>query len=415
VRATLELSNSLSGSNSERMLVERVLRPRYRSWPARSSAAGQVRRSAPVASCNSDHSGSAATWLPQSFVCAGLLFLLLWIPLLAAAQRSSGENSELQKATSEEPSAIEPQLDPLRDCLARSDKKCAVEAYSRLRDPKLNDNPQYLDLSAQVMSLENKEPEALDAIDRAIRMEPTRASYVMTKGKIFQRSQDQANAIQFFLQAVHLRPGWIEPVYSIGMSFFILGNEEKDNEYYDRGAKHFKAALALDPSCHKAEFMLGVVEALENHLERGKEHFEKALKMNPQNAYYHLEYGVLLNRMGDNEGALREMGLAETLDHFNAMAYFNLGRMEARQENYPKAKAQLETAVQLDANLSVAYYWLIQVYHRLGLSELSQAAYKQFELAKAREQQEGTDPVEAALSHSDLDNRDSLPKQDSHK
>ena len=402
------------------MIFECVLRPRYLSRSARSCTAGQVRRSAPVAGCNSDHSGSAATWLPQSFVCAGLLFLLLLIPQLAAAQRSSGENSKVQKATSEEPSAVKVQpaseLDSLRNCLARSDRKCAIEEFSRLHDRKLND-PQYLDLSAQVMSLENKEPEALDAIDRAIRMEPTRASYVMTKGKIFQRSHDQANAIQFFLQAAHLRPGWIEPVYSIGMSFFILGNEEKDNEYYDRGAKHFKAALELDPSCHKAEFMLGVVEALENHLERGKEHFEKTLKMSPQNAYYHLEYGVLLNRMGDNEGALREMRLAETLDHFNAMAYFNLGRMEARLENYSKAKAQLETAVKLDSNLSVAYYWLVQVYRRLGLPELSQAAYKQFELAKAREQQEGTDPVEAALSHSDsdLDNRDSLPKQDSRK
>jgi tetratricopeptide (TPR) repeat protein len=303
----------------------------------------------------------------------------------------------------------------LRDCLARSDRRCAMQAFSRLRDPKLKGDPQYLDLSAQVLSLENKEPEALGAVDRAIRMEPTRASYVMTKGKIFQRSHDQVNAIQFFLQAAQLRPGWVEPVYSIGMSFFILGNEEKDNEYYDRGTRHFKAALELDPSCDKAEFMLGVVEALEDHLEKGKEHFEKALKMSPQSAYYHLEYGVLLNRMGDRDGALREMRMAETLDHSNAMAYFNLGRLEARLENYSKAKAQLETAVQLDPNLSVAYYWLVQVYYRLGLSELSETTYKKFELAKAREQQDEADPVEAAISHSNLDTGGSLPEQDSRK
>jgi tetratricopeptide (TPR) repeat protein len=416
VRATLELSNSLSGLNSERMLVECVLHSWYIARPARSCTAGQVRESDPVARCKSAHPRSAATWLPQSFVCAGLFFLL--IPLVAA-QRSSVENSKVQKSIPEEPSAVEvqlaPELDPLRDCLARSDRKCAMEAFSKLRDPKLNDDPQYLDLSAQLMSLENKEPGALAAIDRAIRMEPTRASYVMTKGKIFQRAHDQAKAIQFFLQAAQLRPGWIEPVYSLGMSFFIVGNEEKDNEYYDRGARHFKAALELDPNCHKAEFMLGVVEALEEHHEKGKEHFEKALKMSPQNAYYHLEYGVLLNRTGDSDGALREMRLAEALDHSNTMTYFNLGRLETRLENYSEARRQLETAVQLDPNLSVAYYWLGRVYHRLGLSELSQAAYKNFELAKAREQQEEADPIEAALSQSDLATRDSLPEQDSRK
>jgi tetratricopeptide (TPR) repeat protein len=392
------------------MPVECVLSPWCISWLARSFTAGQGRKFYPVARCKSGNTRSAATW----FVRAGLFFLL--IPLVAA-QRSSVENSKVQK--SEEPSAVEVQLaselDPLRDCLARSDRKCAMQAFSMLRDPKLNDDPQYLDLSAQVLSLENKEPEALGAVDRAIRMEPTRASYVMTKGKILQRSHDQVNAIQFFLQAAQLRPGWVEPVYSIGMSFFILGNEEKDNEYYDRGARHFKAALELDPGCHKAEFMLGVVEALEDHIEKGKEHFEKALKMSPQSSYYHLEYGVLLNRMGDSDGALREMKVAETLDRSNAMAYFNLGRLEARLENYSKAKPQLETAVQLDPNLSVAYYWLVQVYYRLGLSELSEATYKKFELAKARERQDEADPVEAAISHSDLDAGGSSPVQDSHK
>ena len=84
------------------------------------------------------------------------------------------------------------------------------------------------------------------------------------------------------------------------MSFFILGNEENNVEYYDRGARHFKAALEVDPNCHRAEFMLGVIEAVEDHLEKGKEHIENALRMSPQNAYYHLHYGILLNQMGDS-------------------------------------------------------------------------------------------------------------------
>jgi tetratricopeptide (TPR) repeat protein len=319
-------------------------------------------------------------------------------------------NGEAGKERSVVGTHLAAELAPLRNCLAGADRKCAIEAFSKLQASKFKDDPEYLDLSAQVMSLEGKTTEALAAVDRAIKMEPTRADYLMTQGQIYQRSHDQIDAIQSFLQAAKLRPEWVEPAYSLGMSFFILGNEDNNIEYYDRGARHFQLALELDPNYHKAEFMLGIIEALEDRLGKGKEHIERALKMSPRNAYYHLHYGILLNRMGDSEGALREMKLAESLDHFNPLTYLNLGLLEARLQNYAEARKRLETAVQLDSNLSSAYYSLIRVYRHLGLSELSQAAYEKFQLAKGREQQEEADPVGAALSSSDLRTRDSLPE-----
>jgi tetratricopeptide (TPR) repeat protein len=322
--------------------------------------------------------------------------------------------SNLKGEAGEDHSAVEahlaPELDPLKNCLARADRKCAIEAYAKLQGTKFKDDPEFLDLSAQVMSLEHKNTEALATINRAINMEPTRAPYLLTQGQIYQRSHDQIDAIQSFLQAAKLRPGWVEPAYSLGMSFFILGNEENNSDYYDRGARHFRASLELDPNCHKAEFMLGVIEAIEDHLEKGKEHIENALRMSPQNAYYHLHYGILLNRLGDSEGALGEMKIAEALDHSNPMTYLNLGLLESRLGNYTEARKRLETAIQLDSNLSSAYYCLGGVYRHLGLSDLSQDAYLKFQRAKAREQQEESDPVEAALSPSDLHAHTEVPK-----
>ena len=346
------------------------------------------------------------------FIFVDLLVLL--VPLWVFAQSSPIESSGVPEPTQETRSTVSPQasseLSSLRDCLARADRKCAIEAFSRLQNYKFKDDAQYLELSAQVLSLEHNEAEALAAIDRAIQMDPKQASHLVIRGRIFQKSHDQFHAIESLLQAAQLRPGWIEPVYSLGMSFFILGNEEDNNEYYDRAALHFNAALKLEPNSHKAEFMLGVVEAIEDHLDKGKAHFENALKMDPQNSYYHLEYGILLARLGDDNGGLREMTLAGTLDRTNPMIYYNIGRLEARHGKYAEARKQLETAVQLNSNLSAAYYSLGGVYNHLGLTELSQAAYKEFQLAKARGQQEETDPVEAALSRSDLDARDMAPK-----
>jgi tetratricopeptide (TPR) repeat protein len=296
---------------------------------------------------------------------------------------------------------LDPGLDPLKNCLERADKECAIEAFSKLREPKLKDQPEYLDLSAQLMSLEGKKTEALAAVDQAIKMEPKQAAYLVTQGQIYQRSRDQMRAIQSFLQAAQLRPGWGEPAYSLGMSFFMLGNEDNNIEYYDRAARHFRVALELDPTFHKAEFMLGAVDAMENHLDKAKGHFDNALKMSPQNPYYLLHYGILLKQMGDSEGALREMKIAETLDHSNPLTYFNLGLLESQLKKYDEARQQLEAAVQLNSNLAAAYYCLAGVYHHLGLADQSQAAYLKFQQAKAREQQEAADPVEAAFSSSD--------------
>jgi tetratricopeptide (TPR) repeat protein len=254
-------------------------------------------------------------------------------------------NSEANKQRSAVVGHLASQFDPLKNCLARADRKCAIEAFSKLPDTEFKDDPEYLDLSAQVMSLERKNAEALAAVDRAINMEPTQADYLMTRGQIYQRSHDQSDAIQSFLQAAKLRPGWVEPAYSLGMSFFILGNEDNNIEYYDRGARHFEVALELDPNCHRAEFMLGIINALEDRLEKGKEHIEHALRMSPRNAYYHLHYGILLNRMGDGEGALREMKLAESLDHFNPLTYLNLGLVEARLQTYALITASYRSIV----------------------------------------------------------------------
>jgi tetratricopeptide (TPR) repeat protein len=296
----------------------------------------------------------------------------------------------------------------LKNCLARVNKECAIGAFSKLQDPKLKNQPEYLDLSAQVMSLEGKKTEALTAIDQAIKMEPKQATYLMTQGQIYQRSHDQVRAIQSFLHAAQLQPRWVEPTYFLGMSFFMLGNEDNNTEYYDRGARHFRVALELDPNCHKAEFMLGVVDAMKNHLDKAKEHFEAALKMSPQNPYYLIHYGILLKQLGDSDGALREMEVAETLDHSNPLTYFNLGLLESQLQKYAEARKHLETAVQLDSNLAAAYYCLGGVYHHLGLADLSRGAYLKFQKAKALEQHEQTDPVEAAFSSSD--SRTSNPK-----
>ncbi len=289
-----------------------------------------------------------------------------------------------------------PELRQLSQCVERSDRLCAASALKAIQDKNLQNNSDYLNLKAQALNLLHKRAEALAAIQRAIQIQPHRADYFITEGQIYQRMDRQIAAIKSFLHAEQLQPGLAAPIYDLGMSFFLLGNDNNDNQYYDRAARHFKTALELDPKNDRAEFMLGIVDVVEFKLDQAKKEFEEALRMSPQNPYYHLHYGILLSRLGDHTGARREMQTAEKLDPSYARTYFNLGNLDAEIGDYPEAREQLEAAVRLDPSLSSAYYSLGRVYHHLGLAAKSQAAFLKFQKMKSQERQEQSDPVETS-------------------
>ncbi|HEX5482527.1 MAG TPA: tetratricopeptide repeat protein [Terriglobia bacterium] len=313
-------------------------------------------------------------------------------------QNNPGLGSAASRAVHGAPAQSSPAVQRLSQCVKSSDAQCAAEALSQIHDEKLERDPGFLDLKARALNLLHKRKAALEAIQSAIKIDPKTASYFLTKGQIQQRAGDQPGAIRSFLQAEQLRPGFADPVYYLGMSFFLLGNDNNDNAYYNRAARHFKAALSLNPRDDKAEFMLGVVNVVEFKLSEAQKDFERALKLSPKNPYYHLHYGVLLSRIGDRSGALREMKIAEKLDPSYARTHFHLGDLDAQMGSFREAQKQLEAAVRLDPHLSAAYYSLGSVYHHLGLTEKSRKAYEEFQKAKAQERQNEGDPVEASVA-----------------
>ncbi len=279
-----------------------------------------------------------------------------------------------------------------RECLDRADPTCAAQALTAVRDSALKKSPNYLELQARTLTLEGRKQEALSAIERAIQKDRQQARYLITRGQIYQKFDDQPSAIHSFLLAQRLQPRWATIFYSLGMSFFILNG-------YDRAERHFKLALELDPHDDKAEFMLGVVDVVNFRLADAKPHLEKALEMQPRNPYYHLHYGILLSRLGDQARALKEIQTAERIDPSEALCHYNLGRLYNQMGSYKKAREELETAVRLRPRLAAAYYQLGRLYRRLGLIKESRKAYEQFQKAKAGETKNRPmqDPTESVV------------------
>jgi tetratricopeptide (TPR) repeat protein len=327
---------------------------------------------------------------PSSFTAGSGLF-----------QRPAPEDFEASDATTANVGAtqhVNPALAQLLECLRRADAKCSTTALAQIRDPKLEDDPEYLDLAAQALSLQHRRVQALDAIRRAIEKDPKQARYFMTQGWIYQKFGDQVSAIRSFLNAERLEPRSPVPYYSLGVSFFAVGYFYSDPVYYARAEQRFKTALELDPLYDKAEFMLGVIDAVNSRLTEAKQHLEETLKMKPFNPIYHLHYGILLNRLGDNASSLREMKMAEELDPYYALTHLNLGSLYSRIRSYEEARNELEKAIELDPHLGSAYYLLGGVYHHLGLNDKSARAYEHFEQAKQRSRKDTTDALENTIS-----------------
>lgn len=319
---------------------------------------------------------------------------------LAETLSRQGNKSINERAQPTSPApAVSPgsnRVEKLRRCVEREDVHCTAETLNLMSSASLEDNADELNLKAKALNLLHKNQQALATIQKAIKDDPHQAAYFITEGRIYQRLGNQVAAMKSFLQAEQLQPGTAPPVYYIGMCFFILGNDNNDNQYYNRAARHFRTALELDPHDDRAEFMLGVVSAVEFKLNEAKSDLEKALKMKPSNAYYHLHYGLVLSRLGDFAGGRREMKTAEKLDPSYARTHFHLGELDSQMGNYSEAREELETAVRLEPQFSSAYYTLGSVYHHLGLNAKSREAFQKFQEAKSHGEQ-NEDPVESSI------------------
>jgi tetratricopeptide (TPR) repeat protein len=217
----------------------------------------------------------------------------------------------------------------------------------------------------------------------------------MAEGIQAQKAGNQVEAVGDFLNAQRLEPNSPDPLYSLGMSFFLIGWDENDSYYYDRAARHFDSALALDPQYHRAAFMRGMMEVVHFRLKEAQPYLQKAIDLNPHNPYYHLHYGILLGRMGQYDDAVKEMLQAEKLSPTYTQSYLSLGQLYSQLRKYPEARPQLERAVHLDPKLAAGYYTLGGVYRHLGMASESKSAYETFQRLKAS--QPKPDAVENAL------------------
>ncbi|WP_461211320.1 SPOR domain-containing protein [Desulfocurvus sp. DL9XJH121] len=212
---------------------------------------------------------------------------------------------------------------------------------------------------------------AFEQFSRAAALDPDLAEARFRRGQTLLVRGMSAQALADFEAVMEKMPDFAPAHAAAGQIYF-------DNALYPEAEKHLSKALALDPTLVDCHVRLGVIRNYQGDHQGALAAFNAALAMDPMNGGVHNNIGMTMSMMGDDEGAVgafrtalrlgapsarayNNMGLAlarlkrwrEALEAFRcaggeAAAYNNLGYLYFLDEDYARAVAAFQRAIELE-------------------------------------------------------------------
>ncbi len=161
-------------------------------------------------------------------------------------------------------------------------------------------------------------------------------------------------AIEHYLQAVRLKPDYVEAHNNLGIALGMQGRTEEAIE-------HFLKVSQLKPDDARVHNNLGNALGMQGRTEEAIEHFLKALQLNPDYAGAHNNLGVALGVQGRTEGAIEHFLKALQLNPDYAEAHCNLGVTLVRKGHIKEAIARFREALRVNPDHVKAKYNLSRV------------------------------------------------------
>ena len=146
-----------------------------------------------------------------------------------------------------------------------------------------------------------------------------------------------------------------------------------------------RRALECDPRRAEIQVFLAGLLILQDRMEAAAGCLRQAVQLKPEIPGGYRQLGMVLDRLGDREGARKafEMGIQQAPQ--DGTAWLVLGRLLLDQGRTGDALLHLEKARQLDPKLSGAFYALSQAQSRLGAAEAARDSMKTFQQLKQLE------------------------------
>ena len=170
-------------------------------------------------------------------------------------------------------------------------------------------------------------------------------------GEKFMGAGDLGQALKYLSLAEKRQPNDAVIQYDLGLA------------YYERGLRldaftHLKKAVALKPDYAEAENALGRYYAEQGQQDQAQWCFERALAnpfyTTPQLALYNL--GLIYEKKGDSEAALKQYQEAVRLRRDYAPAYYRIGQLLEQSRRADEAREAYGNAIEFAPDLVEAHY-----------------------------------------------------------
>jgi tetratricopeptide (TPR) repeat protein len=140
------------------------------------------------------------------------------------------------------------------------------------------------------------------------------------------------------------------------------------NEAYPEAKEAVGKALSLDPMLAEAHTSLGLIRFQYDWDWKGaEEEFIEALRINPSYAPAHHFFADYLKAMGRFDEALVEIGKAQELDPLNLAINTGVGHVLYLSKQYDRSIEQYKKAVDLDPNFALTHIWFGRPYLEKGM------------------------------------------------
>jgi eukaryotic-like serine/threonine-protein kinase len=172
-------------------------------------------------------------------------------------------------------------------------------------------------------------------------------------------------AIGYFHQAVEADPEMVAAHAGLAQTFAVLAiaTDARPTETFPQAERAAARALAIDPASSEAHVALASVRHWYHwDWDGGERHARRAVASNPSSSRAHQVVGRLLTNVGRHDEAIAEIDLARRLDPFASLINALSADFRYQARRLPEAEAQLQRALELDANFWVAHVVLAKLH-----------------------------------------------------
>ena len=159
-------------------------------------------------------------------------------------------------------------------------------------------------------------------------------------GNVYTILNMQDKAIEQYLTAVKLKPGYAEAHYNLGVIYQSLNMPDKAIEQY-------LTAIKLKPDLAEADYNLGVIYQSLNMPDKAIEQYLTAIKLKPDYVEAHYNLGAIYQSLNMPDKAVNEFQTVVYLEPNIAEAYFNLGLAYNKMGQVENARRALMTGLNI--------------------------------------------------------------------